>query len=60
MNKKQLSKLRRLPATSSMVALAKMPGKKVRRYMGGLNKKWYAYVCRCQNLGKYLKIAICR
>ena len=28
MNKKQLSKLRRLPATNSMVALAKMPGRK--------------------------------
>ena len=36
MNKKQLSKLRRLPATNSMVALAKMPGRKERRYSCGL------------------------
>lgn len=60
MKKNELNKLRRLPATPAMTEWAKMPGKKVRRYRGGLNKKWYAYVCRCQNLGKYLKIAICR
>lgn len=60
MKKNELNKLRRLPATPAMIYMAKMPGKKVRRYRGGLNKRRYAYVCRCQNLGKYLKIAICR
>lgn len=60
MNKKQLSKLRRLPATNSMVALAKMPGRKERRYTCGLNKYRYRYMARCQYLNGILKLSICK
>ena len=59
MNKKQLSKLRRLPATNSMVALAKMPGRKERRYTCGLKYR-YRYMARCQYLNGILKLSICK
>lgn len=60
MNKKQLSKLRRLPATSTMVVRAKMPGIKERRYTCRLNKYKYKYMARCQYLDGILKLSICK
>lgn len=43
-----------------MVALAKMPGRKERRYTCGLNKYRYRYMARCQYLNGILKLSICK